>query len=310
MGRRSKSSKKSGNTKQISAARYWCFTLPNYTNRDICRILGIDKSIVPGFVFQEEKSEPDDKEVEDKKWMKGGLLHLQGVIDYGKDKKGRPLNKFKEILGHDRTHWEKTRDIKASVKYCSKVHTRIGKTYWRGWTKPWRAPRPEPWRWWNEQFHNILRQPNSERKIWWYWTFDGNKCKTLAIKHAMQCFEGCKLLSGKGADMKHCVAKYYHDVGKAPHACIFNFARAVMKSDIDYTGMEEIQDMLFFSGKYDSSDVNGKWPHMIVFANTPPMENMMSEDRWCIQNIDDQKEWCYDDQGKLLIRDVENVYWV
>lgn len=298
MVRSSKSSKKSGNTKQISAARYWCFTLNNYNKNDISNILRIPKEKVPGFVFQEERGEEGEENE--------GTIHLQGVIDFGKGKKERPKRYFEQILRHNKTHWEKTKNIKASVQYCQKLRTRIGKTFFRGWEKPWICPKPR-WSWWMEKILIQIGKP-VRRKIDWYYSIHGDMNKTLFCKWIEQNYEGVCILGGKAGDMKYRVAKYFEQKGYTPKICLFNLAKG---EDLDYIGLENIQDMLFFSGKYDSVSINGPWPHIIVLANYEPYYERMSQDRWNVTNITEEKFWtvelingekevCFQNQNKFI----------
>ena len=73
------SKKKSGNTRQISPSKHWCFTLNNYSMDDIKVLKNTDSSIVPRYVFQEEIGEE-------------GTPHLQGYINF--NKKVRPMGFF------------------------------------------------------------------------------------------------------------------------------------------------------------------------------------------------------------------------
>jgi len=43
--------------------------------------------------------------------------------------------------------------------------------------------------------------------------------------------------------------------------------------------------MFFYSGKFHGGMINGKEPHVIVFANEPPDTSKMMMDRWQIINI-------------------------
>ena len=54
---------------------------------------------------------------------------------------------------------------------------------------------------------------------------------------------------------------------------------------VSYSGIEEIKDMFFFCGKYESSMVCGENPHVIVFSNTEPDYDKLSSDRWSIVNV-------------------------
>ena len=109
------SSGKSGNTKQISPARHWCFTLNNHTNEEFEKIQSSEKILK--YVMQEEIGE-------------NGTPHIQGYCDFGM--KVRPKNLFSE-----RIHWEKCRSIQKSIVYCSKKDTRVDGP----WTKGIKLPK-------------------------------------------------------------------------------------------------------------------------------------------------------------------------
>jgi len=57
---------------------------------------------------------------------------------------------------------------------------------------------------------------------------------------------------------------------------------------MSYTGMEEIKDMFFYSGKYEGGMVCGRNPHVMVFANEPPDYDKMSANRWKVTEIVDE----------------------
>ena len=117
----SSSKGKSGNTKQISPAKHWCFTLNNHTNVDIDLLKGLDSSIVPCIRFQEEVGEE-------------GTPHLQGVLSFASKK--RPIS----IVPTVRIHWEKCRSLDAAIAYCWKADTYGGgQRYNRGFKLP---PKP------------------------------------------------------------------------------------------------------------------------------------------------------------------------
>ena len=84
-------------------ARNWCFTLNNYTDSEIDKILKTDhyNYIIFG------------KEVGDE-----GTIHLQGYIQF---KKQMQLVSIKKISVFERAHLEKARGTpKPNIDYCSK----------------------------------------------------------------------------------------------------------------------------------------------------------------------------------------------
>lgn len=260
----SNSSTRSGNTRQISPAKHWCFTLNNYTIDDINNIKQISSSIVPKYVFQEETGE-------------NGTKHLQGYVQF-KDKR-RPKGIFK----NKKIHWEKTRNIKASIEYCQKEDTRSGEVFYRGIPKKYQISIRHWQPWMYEVLGEVDNEPD-ERKITWVWEPEGNRGKTIFSKWLYLNRPNVLVLSGKAADMKHAIVQYIEKNNIHPRTILVNVPRSKLEF-ISYTGLEEVKDMFFFSGKYEGGMVCGPNPHIIVMANAEPDREKMSDDRWKIINI-------------------------
>lgn len=254
--------------KQISPSLHWFLTFNNYDEEDILRLLNIcsNSSIVKRFRIQEEIGE------------KSKIRHLQGYIHFYK--KTRPKNMFDSKI-----HWEKCRNIQASINYCSKEKTRNG----REWSKgiiikiPIKILDDDKLYDWEKEIIEIIKTEPDDRTIYWYWEKDGNIgkstfCKYLAVKH------GALILSGKGSDMKYGIVKYMEKNINYPRLIILDIPRTV-KDFISYTGIEEIKNACFFSGKYEASMVLGNCPHIICFSNHYPSVIKMSLDRWNITYI-------------------------
>lgn len=264
----SNSSGEIGNTKQISPSIHWCFTLNNYTINDISNIISIDSSIVPQYVFQEEVGE-------------SGTPHLQGYLRFKTKKRPKSVFSSDNLRG---IHWEKCRNIQKSIDYCMKSDSRKGKQYFRGITRPYKLIIDNFYKW-EEEIISILNNDPDDRSIHWFWESIGCKGKTTFAKWIFLNYENVIVLSGKGADMKNGIVEYQKKNSKLPKIVLIN----VPRSNIDflsYTGLEEIKDMFFFSGKYEGGMICGENPHVIVFANEEPCSSKMSEDRFRIYNID------------------------
>ena len=254
---------KSGNTKQISPAKNWCFTLNNYTKDDIEYIIGVDSSIVPRYVFQEEVGT-------------SGTRHLQGFVSFSSKK--RPKSVFTKI----NPHWEVCRNVKASIAYCMKQDTQNGQLFTRGVERPFKLD-IELYDWQKDIRDIVIKEPD-DRTIYWFWEANGCRGKTTFAKWLYINFPKVVVLSGKGADMKNGIIQYQEKNNSLPNIVIINVPRS-SQDFISYTGIEEIKDMFFFSGKYEGGMVCGKNPHVLVFANEPPRYDKMSEDRWSVTNL-------------------------
>ena len=94
-------------------ARNWCFTLNNYTKKDI-DTMAQPNSKITKYIFQEEIS-------------KTGTEHLQGVICL---KNPAGLSAVRKI--HPKAHWEISKNWNASKNYCSKQESRNGRLWKKG----------------------------------------------------------------------------------------------------------------------------------------------------------------------------------
>ncbi len=266
------SSGEEGNTSssspQCSPAKYWAFTLNNYTEEEVLELKQIDSSKVPRLVFQREKGE-------------NGTPHLQGALMF--KTKGRPFC----LLTHKRCHWSKKyKDStpKQLFDYACKKDTRDGEVYCRGWEAPFEIKLDlYPWQ---DTISKILNQEPDDRKIYWIWEPNGCAGKTTFQKWVFMNYAKTVVLSGKGADMKNGIIQYRENNGVLPSIVLIN----VPRTSIDYvsfTGIEEVKDMFFYSGKYEGGMVCGKSPHVVIFANAEPDTTKMSADRWEIKTITD-----------------------
>lgn len=246
--------------KQGSLHNYWCFTYNNYSNSDISILITLLKVEATWYVFQEEIGEC-------------GTPHLQGTVYFKLRKRLSNLKKFNAHI-----HWEPTRAIDKSVLYCTKEETRSGEIYYHGIDIPKPIEIEEP-SGWQLEVVNIIKEKPEKRKIHWFWEPKGGVgkselCKYLVVKH------GAILVGGSRSNMYHCIIK-----SKKKDLIIINIPRDDFDK-IDYGGLEQIKDGLFFSGKYDSEVCVFNIPHVIVFANYEPQYHSLSKDRLVVHRIE------------------------
>ena len=265
----SNSSTEEGNTKpppkkQISPAKRWCFTWNNFP-KDWEKIL-VPK-ICGKYSIGIEKGE-------------SGTPHLQGYIEF--NHKVRALSE----IGIKEIHWEKSRGNKLhNLKYTQKDGV-----YIQNFKKEYKCKIEDMYDW-QKDICNVLAKDPDDRSIYWFWEKEGCAGKTTFQKYVFTHFEDCVVLSGKGSDMKNGIVQYQNLNDKLPRIVLINIPRS-NKNYISWSGIEEIKDMMFFSGKYEGGMVCGENPHVICFANNPPEkdpetdEYYVSEDRLKIIKID------------------------
>ena len=253
--------------KQISPAKRWCFTLNNYTSSDI-----------DAFKFHSSKYK---KCIIGEEVGESGTPHLQGYINF--NTKLRPLSLFKDLGAH----FEKARGSDSdNFKYCSKD----GKVCFScGFPKPLKPLACENnFRPWQVPLNNMAEVDPDERTIVWIRGREGNEGKTTYCKYLHRRY-GAICLGGKSADMKNGIIQYVVEHGDAPSFIVVNLPRSFNSDYLSYTGLEEVKDMFFYSGKYEGGMVDGNSPHLWIFSNQLPDLRMCSLDRWLIYDIIDNE---------------------
>lgn len=253
--------------KRVSPAKAWCFTLNNYNDDDI-KYLG---SNVPLF----------EKAIVGKEIGEKGTPHLQGYLKF--KTKCRPLSKLNGLGG--RAHWESAKGTPMqNFEYCSKESNLVLSV---GFPRPLRELACDkallPWQ--TSLIPYAESEPN-DREIVWVTGKEGGEGKTTFCKYLHRKY-GAICLSGKSADMKHGIIAYKEKNGYTPEFIVVNIPRSFNHEYLSYTGLEEIKDMFFYSGKYEGGMVDGNCPHLWVFANEKPDYDMLSCDRWkCFEIVD------------------------
>jgi len=262
-----------GNTKpppkQISPAKHWCFTFNNYKKEDIEKLKKVDSSKVPVLVFQEENE---------------GTPHLQGAMSF--KTKGRPFSLYLS----NKINWRKKSKFSTLEEqrwYCCDPDKRIkdGEVYCRGY-KPEKKyiKNIDKFYDWQKDIIDIIKAEPDDRTINWYYEYQGCSGKTTFCKYIYTHFEDVVVVSGKSADMKNCIVNFYEKHKYTPKIILINIPRSI--SDyVSFSGIEQIKDMFFYSGKYEGGMICGENPHVIIFANTEPEYGKLSMDRWKVTHI-------------------------
>lgn len=254
-----------GNTKPptVNPAIKWVFTLNNYNDNNFKTMKKLCSVYCRSAVIGKEVGEQ-------------GTPHLQGYIEF--KTKARPKSKFKFT---DKIHWEKAQGTKDdNYLYC----TKDGDFWTLNMDSPYDISMTlYPWQ---NYLVNRIDKVADDRKIFWVWDKEGCKGKTLLAKWLFLKREHVVVLSGKAADMKHGIVEYKNKNGCVPKIVIINIPRSTIDY-VSYTGIEEIKDMFFFSGKYEGGMICGQNPHVLIFANEEPQYDKMSADRWKVWNVDE-----------------------
>ena len=250
---------------KINPAKRWCFTLNNYTVDECEQICSICSSFCSYAVI--------GKEVGDQ-----GTPHLQGYIEF--KTKRRPLSVFKFTK---RIKWLKSKGSREqNLEYCSKDNLFFS----IGLPKKLKSLACEnnlfPWQ---QTIIDIIREDPCDRAIYWFRGSKGGEGKTTFAKYLVR-FHNAIILGGKCSDMKNGIIEYKKTNNDLPELIVLNIPRSFNSDYLSYTGIEEVKDMLFYSGKYEGGMIDGNCPHLIIFSNELPDLEKCSRDRWKVFDIE------------------------
>lgn len=209
--------------------------------------------------------------------------HLQGMV-WCKTKCRDTV--FKTLKG---AHFEKIADDDDTANYCNKDETHDGlfRACW-GFPEPSYVEEIENLYDWELDILALLDTEPDKRTLHWFWEPNGCAGKTTFQKYIYSHREDVVVLSGKAADMKNGIVNYLETNKRAPRIVLINIPKC-SASFVSYTGLEEIKDMFFFSGKYEGGMLCGKCPHVLLFANEPPDVSKMSSDRFQTKQLNASK---------------------
>jgi len=182
-------------------------------------------------------------------------------------------------------HIEEVKNIEAAFNYSCKSASR----------------QSEPWFWpeqvkkadlrdaldgkeyyaWQQFIIDTAKAVPDWRKIYWFWSSEGEVGKTsfarhLKIKPEVVNGKTCIVMGGNMND-----AMYAY---KGQDIVFYNFPKA-FADKVPYDVMETLKDGMGFSAKFKSQDNLWNPPHVFVFANWPPDRDKMMRGRFEVYYI-------------------------
>lgn len=243
--------------KQSIRRKFYCGTLFNY---DTIGIIGIEnrlQAICERYQFGEEECPTT------------GRKHLQLFIVLKKP------SRITELKIPGNPHLEACMgDEESNLRYTSKE----GKV--TKWGYPYEFKLTNPYKW-QQDVIDICNTPPNDRHIYWFWDRDGNKGKSMLIKH-LGVNHGALFTSiGKYADIINLV---FNTNMTKTRVVLFDLPRS-NGSNVSYNAIEAIKNGMICNTKYETGTKFFDAPHIMVFANSPPDTTQLSMDRWIIREI-------------------------
>jgi len=247
-------------TKQPTRKTFYCFTHHNYEEHidEIIRQYQlISKKGIIGFEI----------------CPTSGKKHLQGFLALKK-----PM-RISEIKITGNPHLEACRgDEEQNIKYCSKEGNFI----------KWGFPKPlkilldsQLYDWQNKLLDTIKTEPD-DRSVNWYWSAQGGTGKSSFCKYLVYNMKAIVCGKGNYADIINIV--FNSDMDQC-NLIIFDLPRN-NGNKISYSAIESIKNGMVCNTKYETGSKIFNAPHIVVFANSPPEYELLSQDRWSVFCID------------------------
>lgn len=252
--------------RQRNRSRGWCFTLNHPTELELVTLRDQAEVTDAKYIWQEETGE-------------AGNRHIQGFIYFSSQTAFSTLRQW-----NSRIHWERTRDVAASVKYCSDIDKRTGRIWARGYTYSDRNLRiidfDNLYDWQRELLQELDGEPDM-RSVIWYADTEGGCGKTALCRYLVKNVPDTMFVSsGSAKDITYQVVKSQQE----PKNVIFNLPRSA-EGAMSYAAIESLKDGLLFSGKYEGGVKLFPPPHVIIFANFLPDYGKLSLDRWVVRHL-------------------------
>jgi len=257
-------SKANGNTNiRLNAARHWCFTWNNYEEKDIEYLIS-KLAPISTYVFQEEIGEEE------------GTPHLQGHVSFNVKK--RPLEVFNETK---KIHWTKARNVKASIAYCFKEETRVGRSFTNMKAKRVHHKIEFEWKDWQKGLYESYKVDPDYRTVTWVVDYKGAGGKTTLAKWMIQNHEDVTVITAtKSADILTMANEYSKlyiiDIPRcAGEFCPYNAIEQLKNGFITDCKLKKEGRVLMFEP-----------PHVWVFSNHEPDRQKLSLDRFNIITLE------------------------
>ncbi len=244
---------------KCNAAKRWSATLNNYSDLEFNMLCAKISTFCRYAIVSKEVGA-------------SGTPHLQFYLEF--KEKRRPIG----VFDNNRIHFESAKGSKAdNITYCTKEDK-----------NPWYWPKPYTVDIqlydWQIQITNIMKGLPDDRLIYWLYDHIGGIGKTTFLKWVFLNFPDVVVSGGCKADMMNSIAEFYEAKQVLPKIVLIDIPRSQLNR-VSYAGIESVKSMFFHSTKYHGLQVCGASPHLLIFANEPPVREQLSADRWRIGQL-------------------------
>ncbi len=213
-----------------------------------------------------------------------GVPHLQICVKGKRGERWRP-SELDIPGGWSQIHWSGTRDVQASFAYCRKESNYVSNIEERRVVKRITFESLRPWQ---KEIAQAFASPceDTDRTIHWFVDEVGGAGKTWVSRYLVQNLRGIYI---GGGNRHACFAMARAAAERDVRICIFDIGRS---DTISYRALENMKDGIIFCGHGAGPECGQHiFPsvHVVVFSNTYPEQEMLSQDRWRVVNLDEYR---------------------
>lgn len=256
-------------------SRAYVYTINNYDQTDIDLIISAISELSPT------------------DWIYGfeigtsGTKHIQGYFRF------KHQIKFKTIQKKlPKAHIEKAKgNVQQNFKYCSKegnyktnIVPKLSRDDIKNMVK--RSYEGVVWKDWQSDLIDTVDTCKSSRAIHWVHEPTGNVGKSYLAKF-LALRTGTIICQGKSSDIFNQVNACIES-GSLPKLVLVDVPRVTLDY-VSYNAIECLKNGMLYSGKYEGGICIFPQPTVCCFANEPPKREKLSEDRWRVYRIKDDK---------------------
>lgn len=247
---------------QVPKRKNHFFTWNNYTEEQIGGLLSFFDIHAIKYAFQEEIG-PET-----------GTPHLQGMVMFKDEKRSTVWDP------HSKGHWEKLKDTSGKYQLKDESRKPEGRQWTKGFPKPIKIIQDlYPWQ---KKIEDIILSEPDDRTVHWYWEATGKVGKSAFVKYCVVKHKVLFCDGGKKADLVNLVFNQNMD----ETTCVMWDLPRVNKSNISYSTIESVKNGMVCNTKFETGVKIFNSPHIIIFANYPPLDmEGLSLDRWIITEL-------------------------
>lgn len=225
------------------------------------------------------------------------MLHFQGAVIFNTKQR---FTAVRGLLDEVKVgvHWGKMRKTwKRNVTYCVKEAKGDWSKLFGNCPEASRYTpgeeavmdlyyRPVAWRDWQRELVDIVAAhdpalPADQRTVYWYWEDGGNTGKSF-VSRWLQMNTRCVVGTGKADNIFYSVAKMVEaNPAGWPELVVLDIPRTYT-GFVNYGALESLKNGVVNSGKYEGANCIFPPPCVVVFSNSPPQFDAMSDDRWSV----------------------------